>query len=136
MERTLILLKPDCVSQKICGKVIARFEDAGFTIRGCKMIQLTAEILAEHYAHVADKPFYPDIEKFMMSTPVIGLVLEGDNVIETMRENQEERFANRQNSGRRGPGNFGAGPGRRGGRPAVAVVRRARAAAHRVGERR
>ncbi|PIR53608.1 nucleoside-diphosphate kinase [Candidatus Peregrinibacteria bacterium CG10_big_fil_rev_8_21_14_0_10_49_10] len=85
MERTLILLKPDAVSQKLCGKVIARFEEAGFTIRGCKMTQLTPEILAEHYAHIAKFPFYPDVEEFMKSTPVIALVLEGEGIIEKMR---------------------------------------------------
>ncbi len=86
MERTFILLKPDAVAGKFCGKVIDRFEAAGFTIRGCKMIRLTPEILKEHYAHVADKPFYPEIEKFMSSIPVIALVLEGDDIIAKMRD--------------------------------------------------
>lgn len=86
MERTLILLKPDAVTEKFCGKVITRFEDAGFTIVGCKMMNLTPEILREHYAHVADKPFYPEIEKFMSSSPVIAMALEGAGVIEKVRE--------------------------------------------------
>lgn len=86
MERTLILLKPDAVQGKFCGKVIARFEDAGFAIRGCKMIHLTPEILREHYAHIADKPFYPEVEAFMRSAPVIALVLEGDGIIAKMRD--------------------------------------------------
>ncbi len=86
MQRTLILLKPDAVKDKFCGKVIARFEDAGFHIRGCKMIRPEAKVWREHYAHVADKPFYPEIEKFMSSTPVIALVLEGENVVERVRE--------------------------------------------------
>lgn len=86
MERTLILLKPDAVAGKFCGKVITKFEDAGFRIAGCKMMQLTPEILREHYAHVADKPFYPDIETFMSSVPVIALVLEGANVVASMRD--------------------------------------------------
>lgn len=86
MERTLILLKPDAVAGKFCGKVITRFEDAGFTIRGCKMIQLTPAILKEHYAHVADKPFYPEIEKFMSSVPVIAMVIEGDDIVNKVRD--------------------------------------------------
>lgn len=86
MQRTLILLKPDAVEKKICGKVITRFEEAGLTIRGCKMIQLTPALLREHYAHIADKPFYPEVETFMGSKPVIALVIEGDNVIEKIRE--------------------------------------------------
>ncbi len=86
MERTLILLKPDAVQGKFCGKVIARFEDAGFLIRGCKMIRPEGKTWREHYAHVADKPFYPEIEKFMSLTPVIALVLEGENVVERVRD--------------------------------------------------
>jgi nucleoside-diphosphate kinase len=86
MQRTLILLKPDCMQKKICGKVLARFEDAGFKIIGCKMINLDLDTLREHYAHIAEFPFYPDVEKFMSSTPVIGMVLEGDGIIEQMRE--------------------------------------------------
>jgi len=86
MERTLILLKPDAVAGKFCGKVITRFEDAGFTIRGCKMMQLTPEVLREHYAHVADKPFYPEIETFMASVPVIAMVIEGNDIVNKVRD--------------------------------------------------
>ena len=86
MERTLILLKPDAVAGKFCGKVITRFEEAGFTIRGCKMIRLTPAILKEHYAHVADKPFYPEIEKFMSSVPVIAMVIEGADIVNKVRD--------------------------------------------------
>lgn len=86
MQRTLILLKPDTVSRRFTGKVIGRFEDAGFVIRGCKMIRLDPRLLREHYAHIAEKPFYPDVEKFMSSVPVIALVLEGDDVVANIRE--------------------------------------------------
>ena len=86
MERTLILLKPDAVQKRVCGKVISRFEEAGFVVRACKMLELTRPLLREHYAHIADKPFYPEVEKFMQETPVIALVLEGDNIISKMRD--------------------------------------------------
>lgn len=86
MEKTLIILKPDCLEQGNAGNVIARFEGAGYTIANCKMMQLTPELLRVHYAHVADKPFFPEIETFMSSRPVIVLVLEGDNVIAGVRE--------------------------------------------------
>lgn len=85
-QQTLILLKPDCLQKQIVGKVIARFEEAGLVIRACKMIHLTPEILRDHYAHIADKPFYPEVEKFMSSYPVIALVLEGDDSIAKVRE--------------------------------------------------
>lgn len=86
MERTLILLKPDAVLGRFCGKVITRFEDAGFKVTGCKMMNLTSAILRDHYAHVADKPFYPEIEQFMSSVPVIAMVLEGKDVVNKVRE--------------------------------------------------
>lgn len=86
MQRTLILLKPDAVTKKLCGKVIARFEEAGFTIRGCKMIHLDPKLLRDHYAHIADKPFYPEVEQFMSSAPVIALVLEGADVVTKVRD--------------------------------------------------
>ena len=86
MQRTLILLKPDAVSKGFVGKVVSRFEGAGFRIRGCKMIRLDPALLREHYAHIADKPFYPDVEKFMGSVPVIAMVLEGKDIVASMRD--------------------------------------------------
>jgi len=86
MQKTLILLKPDAVQNGVCGNVINRFDEAGFKILGCKMIYLESDVLREHYAHIADKPFYPDVETFMQSAPVIALVLEGEDIINRMRE--------------------------------------------------
>ena len=86
MQRTLILLKPDTVEKKICGKVISRFEAADLTIRGCKMLHLHPDMLREHYAHIADKPFYPEVEAFMQSIPVVALVLEGEDVVSKVRD--------------------------------------------------
>lgn len=86
LQRTLILLKPDAVSQGVCGNVISRFEGAGFKILGCKMMSLSSAVLREHYAHIADKPFYPEVEAFMQSAPVIALVLEGEDIVERMRD--------------------------------------------------
>ncbi len=86
MEKTLIILKPDCMERRLCGTVLARFEAAGFEIQASKMARLTSAQLREHYAHVADKPFYPEIEAFMSSRPVIVAVLVGDNVISRVRE--------------------------------------------------
>lgn len=86
MERTLILLKPDTVTKKICGKVLTRLEDADLRICGMKMIQLQSALLREHYAHIADKPFYPEVEKFMSSVPVIAIVVEGEEVVAKVRD--------------------------------------------------
>jgi nucleoside-diphosphate kinase len=83
---TLILLKPDCLSKGHCGEVIARFERAGYAIRGAKMLRLTPALLREHYAHIADKPFYPEVEAFMSQGPVIALALSGDDVVAGVRD--------------------------------------------------
>ncbi len=85
-ERSLILFKPDCVTKANVGEVLARYEAAGFTVRGIKMMHLSDEILKEHYAHVADKPFFPNIAEFMQSAPVIAMVLEGEDVVGKVRD--------------------------------------------------
>jgi nucleoside-diphosphate kinase len=86
MQRSLILLKPDCIEKDIVGQVISRFEGAGYSIIGSKIVQLDDALLNEHYAHVADLPFFPEIAEFMSSLPVIALVLEGENVIQGVRD--------------------------------------------------
>lgn len=86
METTLVILKPDAMERRLYGTVLLRFEQAGFDILGAKLMNLTPALLREHYAHVADKPFYPDIEAFMSSRPVLVLALGGDNVIARVRE--------------------------------------------------
>lgn len=86
MQKTLIIFKPDCMAKKHVGDVLNRFENAGFTVVGCKMIRLTPELLREHYAHVAQKPFYPEIEEFMSSLPVIVIALQGDNIVQKVRD--------------------------------------------------
>ena len=85
-QTTLILLKPDCVSKHLCGEVLKRFEGAGFRIRGMKMLQLDDALLKDHYSHIADKPFFPDVARFMKSEPVIALALAGEDVIQKVRD--------------------------------------------------
>ena len=86
MQRTLILLKPDCLNKRVAGQVISRFEEKGYGIIASKMIQLDEALLKEHYAHVADLPFFPEIASFMSSRPVLALVLEADGVIQGVRD--------------------------------------------------
>lgn len=85
MEKTLIILKPDAFARRRVGAVIERFEQAGYCIVAAKLSKLSSAKLAEHYAHVADKPFYPSIEAFMQSGPVLILVLQGAGVIDRVR---------------------------------------------------
>ena len=86
METTLILLKPDCITKGRAGEVIKRFESAGLKIRGVKMIALSEAVLKEHYAHIASKPFFPEVQSFMQGSPVIALALEGENAIGQVRD--------------------------------------------------
>jgi len=85
-QETLIILKPDCMSAGQCGAVISRFEAEGFEIVASSVQTLSSDLLKEHYAHVAHLPFFPDIEAFMSSCPVLILLLEGDSVIAKVRE--------------------------------------------------
>jgi nucleoside-diphosphate kinase len=86
LETTLILFKPDAVTKNLTGEVLSRFLKEGFTIRGIKMLALSDEVLAEHYSHIADKPFFPGVRAFMQESPVIALALEGENVIGRVRD--------------------------------------------------
>ncbi len=86
MQKTLIIFKPDCMEQRHVGAVLARFEAAGFNLIGAKMMRLTPALLRAHYAHVADKPFYPEIEAFMSSRPVLVAALSGDNIVQVVRD--------------------------------------------------
>ena len=85
-EISLILLKPDTVSKGRCGEILKRFEAQGFKVRGMKMMRLSSEILAEHYSHLADKPFFPTIVEFMQSAPVVAVALSGENAISRVRD--------------------------------------------------
>jgi nucleoside-diphosphate kinase len=86
MQKTFIIFKPDCMEKHLVGTVLQRFEQAGFEVIGCKMMRLSPALLREHYAHVADKPFYPEIEKFMSSRPVIAMALKGDHIVQKVRD--------------------------------------------------
>jgi nucleoside-diphosphate kinase len=86
IETTLVLLKPDCLADHHCGNVISRFEASGLDIVGCKMMLLADVVLAEHYSHVMDRPFYPGLKSFMQSSPVIALALSGENAVALVRD--------------------------------------------------
>jgi len=86
MQKTFVIFKPDCMEKRLVGTVLSRFEAAGFDVVGCKMVRLAPEVLREHYAHVADKPFYPEIEGFMSSRPVIVAALQGENIVQKVRD--------------------------------------------------
>jgi nucleoside-diphosphate kinase len=86
MERTLILLKPDAVQRDLVGEIISRLERKGLKIVGLKFMKLSDEILHEHYSHLVDRPFFPEIKTFMQLTPVVALCLEGVESVSTVRQ--------------------------------------------------
>ncbi len=85
-EKTLIILKPDCLEKKLAGTVLNRFQEANLDIIASKMINASDELLASHYNHIADKPFYPALKNFMQRRSVMLLVLEGEDAVHTVRE--------------------------------------------------
>lgn len=85
METTLILLKPDTIERGLIGHVISRLEAKGLKLAGIKMIQLDNDVINEHYAHIADKPFFPGIVKYMQRTPVVAIAAKGVNAVATVR---------------------------------------------------
>jgi nucleoside-diphosphate kinase len=74
------------MSQDLVGKVLARYQAEGFKIQGIKMMTLSDEILAEHYSHIAEMPFFPSVRGFMQESPVVALALSGENVITRVRD--------------------------------------------------
>jgi nucleoside-diphosphate kinase len=86
MERTLIILKPDAVQRALVGKIIARFEEKGLQIVGMKMLTISNDLAARHYAPHVGKPFYDGLVKFMTSSPVIVIALEGKGAIDICRK--------------------------------------------------
>lgn len=82
MERTVVLIKPDGMEKHVIGQIIDRFERAGLTVSALKLVKLTQGILDTWYAHHKDKPFFPELSSFMMSSPVAAMVLSGDGAIQ------------------------------------------------------
>ncbi len=84
-EKTLVLIKPDAIQRGLVGDIMTRFEKKGLKVVGLKMMRLDEAILREHYAHLSDKPFFPGISKFMQSSPVVAICLEGLEVVDAVR---------------------------------------------------
>ena len=85
IEQTYIMLKPDAVQRGLMGEIIARIERKGYRLIDAKMMNLDEAILKEHYAHIADKPFFPEIVEYMTCGPVFGMIVEGENAVQGMR---------------------------------------------------
>jgi len=84
-ERTLIFVKPDGVRRALVGEIIDRFERKGLKLVGLKMLTMTKEQARKHYEEHVDKPFYPELEQFILSGPIAAMVLEGNDVVTMTR---------------------------------------------------
>ncbi len=86
MEKTLVLIKPDAFGKNHAGDILKIYEDAGFKILAAKVMKMTREVAAKHYAEHIGRPFYPALVEFMTSAPLMALVVGGDDVIKKVRE--------------------------------------------------
>ena len=86
IERTLVLLKPDAVQRGLCGEIIGRLEKNGLKIAGMKMLKMNEELAKRHYRDHVAKPFFPGLLKFITSGPLIAMVVEGREAVETVRK--------------------------------------------------
>ena len=85
MEKTLVILKPSALGRGIAGEIITRFTNKGLIIAGMKMIQLTDDVLNEHYAHLVERPFFNWIKDSMKALPVIVMCLAGNDAVQVVR---------------------------------------------------
>ena len=85
LERSLVLLKPDCIQRRLMGRVISRFEEKGLNVIGMKLMRVTQELARRHYAEHVEKPFYPGLEAYITSGPVVAMVVEGPEAIQVIR---------------------------------------------------
>ncbi|MBO1308878.1 nucleoside-diphosphate kinase [Enterococcus sp. 669A] len=86
MEQTLVIIKPDGVRRKLVGRIIQRFEEKNLTIKEMYQGVMTDKIAQEHYAHLKEKPFFPNLVAYMTSGPVVFLLLEGADAIPLVRQ--------------------------------------------------
>jgi nucleoside-diphosphate kinase len=99
VERTLIILKPDAVQRGLCGEILNRFERKGLQIVGMKMMKIPTTLAETHYEPHKGKPFYPGLVKFMTSSPVIVLVLQGKGAIDISRKMMGKTFGSQAEPG-------------------------------------
>jgi nucleoside-diphosphate kinase len=99
MERTLIILKPDAVQRGMCGEIITRFEKKGFQIVGMKFMKIPTQLAETHYEPHKGKPFYPGLVKFMTSSPVVVMVLQGKDAIAISRKMMGATFGSKAEPG-------------------------------------
>ncbi len=86
MEQTLVLIKPDAVQRGLVGEIITRLEKRGLRIVASKFIQVEKDFAKKHYAVHIGKPFYEGLVKYLVSTPIMAMVWEGENAVKAVRQ--------------------------------------------------
>lgn len=86
LQRSLVLLKPDCIERRLVGQIISRFESKGLNIVAVKMLRVTPELSKQHYAEHVSKSFYKSLEDFITSAPIVALAVEGLDAIRLIRD--------------------------------------------------
>ncbi|MEG3225692.1 nucleoside-diphosphate kinase [Streptococcus suis] len=86
MERTFFIIKPDALKRGLTGQILSRIERRGFQIQDLKMVTATEELISQHYEHLTDKPFFPQLVQYMTSGPMIAGIIEGPEVIKSWRD--------------------------------------------------
>jgi len=86
MERTLVLLKPDCVQRRLIGRMIGRFEEKGLNLVAMKLMRVTPELAQRHYAEHVKKNWYPQLEAFITASPIVAMIVEGPEAVRVVRE--------------------------------------------------
>lgn len=86
MERSLVLIKPDAMKRNISGAIIDRFEKCGLKVVALKMLHMDEALAKRHYAVHEGKPFFNDLVKYITSSPIIAIVLEGEKAVESIRK--------------------------------------------------
>lgn len=89
MERTFFIIKPDALKRGLAGQILSRIERRGFQIRDLKMVTATEELISQHYDHLTDKTFFPQLVQYMTSGPMIAGIIEGPEVIKSWRDMME-----------------------------------------------
>ena len=92
MERTLIILKPDCLQRRLVGRIVQRFEEKGLSLAAMKLMQISRELAERHYAVHKDKPFYPGLIEYITSGPVVVMVIVGAGAIAMSRKMMGKTF--------------------------------------------
>lgn len=99
MERTLIIFKPDAVQRGLCGEILMRFEKKGLQIAGLKFMQIPQQTAEQHYAPHKGKPFYEGLVRFMTSSPVVVVALQGKDAITIARKMMGATFGSKAEPG-------------------------------------